>query len=105
MKMEGLPWEAGWEVRSLGPSRSASKKPSKNRSERMASGGAWVFEGKSAEEAEGSSSLRYTGRKRWGGCRCERVPGGLEARGKALIFYGKFMVKKVLGEVYSGGVY
>lgn len=48
------------------PSRSASKKPSKNRSERMASGGASIFEGKSAEEAEGSSGVNpfyRTGRK------------------------------------------
>ena len=59
------------------PSRSASRKPSKNRSERTASGDASVFEGKSAEEAEGSSSPSYTGGKRQGERGCERVPGGL----------------------------
>jgi hypothetical protein len=42
------------------PSRSASKKPSKNESERMAADRALVSEGKNAEENEGSS---------WSGCR------------------------------------
>jgi hypothetical protein len=56
------------------PSRSASKKPSKNESERMAADGALVSEGKNAEENEGSSSPGCTSGKKQGERRSERVP-------------------------------
>jgi hypothetical protein len=56
------------------PSRSASKKPSKNESERMAADGALVSEGKNAEENEGSSSPGCMSGKRQRESRSERVP-------------------------------
>ena len=85
-------------------SRSTSKKPSKNESERMAADGALVAEGKNAEENEGSSLPGRTSGQRQGERRCARVPGGLWAMGNALIFLWKIHSQRVLVSVYSGGV-